>query len=51
MRIKNLASFVKLSALVEQKLATLRDASETMLEDDHYASGDIREIMDGLLQR
>ena len=51
MRIKKLNTFEKLTVLAETKLDTLKVTAETLIEDDHYASEEIREIMDSLQTR
>ena len=51
MRIKKLHSFEKLTALAETKLDTLKVTAQTLVDDDHYASDEIRDIMESLQTR
>ena len=50
-RIKKLNTFEKLTVLAETKLDTLKVTAKTLIEDDHYASEEIREIMNSLQSR
>ena len=50
-RIKKLQTFEKLSALADNKLQTLSVTADALIEDDHYASDEIKATMEALKRR